>query len=88
MTQAAFTKIDAGMKDALAIARGEAIPQTINHSASDAARIHHAARALLASLASGPLGAEPTIALRDLLQSPELQALSDATDAWERSRPG
>jgi hypothetical protein len=46
--------------------------------------MHTAIRALLASLATGPLGAQPTIALRDLLASAEVQALSDAADAFER----
>lgn len=40
-----------------------------------------AARALLQSLATGPLGDQPTLALKTLLESPEIQALSDAADA-------
>jgi hypothetical protein len=51
-----------------------------------AQRMHDAIRAFLRSLATGPLGAEPTIALRDLEASAEVQALSDAADAVERDQ--
>jgi hypothetical protein len=50
--------------------------------------MHDAIRAFLASVANGtgPGGFDPTIARKDLLECPEVQALSDAADRWEKGR--
>ena len=49
-------------------------------------RMHAAIRTLMAHLATGgcPWGDSPTIPVRDLLESPEVQELSASADAWER----
>ena len=49
-------------------------------------RMHSAIQTLLAHLATGggSWGANPTLALRDLLESQEIQELSDAADGWTR----
>lgn len=47
--------------------------------------MHDAIRGFLASIAngSGPGGSDPVIARRDLLESPLVQAMSDAADGWK-----
>ena len=49
-------------------------------------RMHDAVHALLVALSTGrcPWGDSPSVALKDLMELPELQAVSDAADAWER----
>jgi hypothetical protein len=50
--------------------------------------MHDAIRAFLASVANGtgPGGFDPVIARKDLLECPEVQALSDAADRWGKGR--
>ena len=52
-----------------------------------AERLCEAAATLLAHLATGKCswGDSPTVEMKDLLASAEIQALSDATDAYGRS---
>lgn len=54
-------------------------------AAKAAQKMHDAIRAFLASIAdgSGPGGFNPTIARSDLLDSPQVRALSDTADAWK-----
>lgn len=55
---------------------------------SDAQTMHDAIRAFLAAIASGTGadGFDPTISRRDLLESPQARAMSDAADQWERAK--
>lgn len=50
--------------------------------------MHDAILAFLAAIANGtgPGGEMPTIARRDIEESPLVQAMSDAADKWERAK--
>jgi hypothetical protein len=50
--------------------------------------MHDAIRAFLAAIANGtgPGGFDPTIARRDIEESPLVQAMSDAADQWEKTK--
>jgi hypothetical protein len=56
-------------------------------NAPAAERLYRAALTLLENLATGKCawGDSPSVAMKDLLASVELQELSDATDAYGRS---
>lgn len=54
----------------------------------DAQAMHDAIRSFLASIANGTgaVGFDPMIGRRDLLESQQVQEMSDAADQWKRGQ--